>query len=303
MSQETRLVLGPLLYNWSAEKRLAFYRQVAEDAPVDDVILGEVVCSKRTPFVTEATAEAAAILEAAGKRVIHAALALPVQPRERDSLRDICAMAGDGALVEANEAGALFHLRGKPHHVGPFFNVYNAGTLRVLINDGAKVVCLPWELDAESIGHLSATAAGLGAETEVQVFGHVPLAISARCYHARAHGLSKDGCQYVCGLDDEGMEVDTLDGESFLRVNGTQTMSHTVQLLVDEVAGLREAGVSRLRLSPEPVDMIAVARAYRDLLDGACDAEAAMARLREVLGSRTLSNGFLHASEGAAWVA
>lgn len=294
-----RLVLGPLLYHWPTETRLDYYRRIAEDSPFDEVVLGEVICERRLPLVREANAEAAAILEKAGKTVVHATLALPVGPRERAALAEVCAAPGP---VEAAEAGALKHLKGKPHRVGPFVNTYNESTLKVLIANGAEVVCLPWELGAQAIATLSGAARSAGAEVEVQAFGHVPLAISARCYHARAHGLSRDACQFVCGDDPEGMYVRTIDDQPILRVNGVQTLSVGLQVLIDEVPTLRAAGVGRLRLAAEPMDMVAVGRVYRDLLDDAIAPPEAHQRLKPLIADREVCNGFYHETAGVSWI-
>ncbi len=301
MSRTVRLTLGPLLYNWPAERRLEFYRRIADDAPVDDVVLGEVVCVKRSPFVGDATLEAARLLRAAGKRVIFATLALPVQPREREDVTTVCALAEEGVLVEASESGALARLVGRPHHVGPLFNTYNGATLRVLAENGATTICLPWELDLTAIGRLAATGADLGIAVEVPAFGAMPLAISARCYHARAHGLSKDSCRYVCGEDPSGLTVSTLDGQGFLRVNGTQTLSEAVLTAVSEVQPLVGAGVSALRLMPEDLDMVAVAKIYRTLLDGTTSVATAEQDLTRLLGNRRQANGYLNDAPGDCW--
>lgn len=299
----TKLVLGPLAYNWSTERRLDLYRRIAAEAPVDEVVLGEVVCAKRSPFVRDATAEAAEILAAAGKTPVFATLPMAVEPFERSDVGAVCALADEGMAVEANDAGALLHLRGRAHRVGGFVNVYNAGTLRVLAADGATSVALPWELGRDTVAALQPVAQGLGIGLDVQVFGRVPLALSARCAHARAYGLGKDGCQYVCGRDEEGLSVDTLDGDAFLRVNGTQTMSHGVEVLVAEALDLAALGVARLRLAPEAVDMVAVATLYRDLLDGRREAGAVTEALTDLLGPRKAENGFHHGRTGAEWVA
>jgi collagenase-like PrtC family protease len=296
-----RLTLGPLLHNWPAERRLDFYRAIAAEAPVDTVVLGEIVCAKRSPFVAEATLEAARLLEAAGKTVVFSTLALPVQPRERAEMRALCAQAETGVPVEANEAGALALLADRPHRVGPFFNTYNGETLRVLAGQGATTVCLPWELTVADIATIAAVARDAAVEIEVPAFGAVPLAISARCYHARAHGLSKDGCQYVCGEDPAGMPVATLDGQDFLRVNGTQTLSGAALVLVREAPALAQAGVTALRLMPEDVDMVAVSRAYRDLLDGRRDAAAVERDLHKCLGRLRPANGYLYGVAGDSW--
>jgi collagenase-like PrtC family protease len=183
--------------------------------------------------------------------------------------------------------------------VGPLVNVYNEGTLAALAAFGAERVCLPAELPAASIAHLA--ACGL-ADIEVQAFGRLPLAISARCYHARAHDLHKDGCRFVCEQDADGMAVETLDGKGFLAVNGTQTMSYRYLGLLGELAGLAAAGVASFRLWPHACDMTAVARLYRRLLDGACDADEAAAALAALLPRAAFANGFLHGAEGAALV-
>ncbi len=47
---KAQLTLGPLLYHWDAEKRRDFYFKIADEAPVDCVYLGEVICSKREPY-------------------------------------------------------------------------------------------------------------------------------------------------------------------------------------------------------------------------------------------------------------
>lgn len=291
------LTLGPVQYNWPVERRREFYRQIAASA-VDTVVLGETVCFRRSPFLREAMAEEAALLLAAGKQVVLSTLALAVSAAERADVAALCGQAD--LLTEANDAGALYHLRGRPHWAGPFLNTYAPGTLAVLAANGAEQVCLPWELSLDSLRPLGRTAAGL--RLEVPVFGRVPLAISARCYHARLHGLAKDGCQYVCDRDPAGLTVETLEGADFLRINGVQTLSGAVHAAIHEVAALREAGVESLRLMPEAGDMVAVIAAFRAVADGQADPEAAERVIREATGGEPLCNGFLHGVDGTAWV-
>ncbi|EKV27026.1 Putative protease [Caenispirillum salinarum AK4] len=303
MTKTATLTLGPLLYNWPAERRRAFYAGLADEGPFQTVVLGETVCSKREPLVADAMADAAQVLEAAGRTVVHATLALAVTPGETAALEGVAAAAADGALVEANDAGALALLADRPHHIGPMVNVYNEGTLRVLAARGATCVTLPWELPRESVYALAAEARRLGMDCAVTVFGRAPLAISARCYHARAHGLSKDGCRYVCGEDPEGMAVETLDGADFLTVNGTQTQAHAVTVLAREVPDLVAAGVNVLRISPLDMDMGVVGRVYAELAAGCLSGTAAEDRLLDMLDGRPAANGFLNGGDGAAWVA
>ena len=59
---------------------------------------------------------------------------------------------------------------------------------------------------------------------EVLVFGRLPLAISARCFHARAEDRTKDGCQFACKADPDGRLIRTIEGIPFLAMNGLQTL-------------------------------------------------------------------------------
>lgn len=289
------LTLGPLFFNWPPEKVRAFYGRIAAEAPVDTVYLGEVVCPKRAPLLAAALADAAETLLAAGKEVVQSTLALVLDGKDMAAVA--AAAEAGGLLVEANDTAALTSLSGRPHAVGPFVNVYNEGTLACLARNGATRVCLPPELSREAIAQL----AGSGqAELEVQVFGRLPLALSARCHHARAHGLHKDNCRYVCGEDADGMAVETLAGEPFLTVNGVQTLSNSYCNLIQELDDLGAIGVRRFRLSPQDTDMVAVARLFRAVLDRTIGADEADAALAALLPGIVFSNGYYHRQRGLA---
>jgi collagenase-like PrtC family protease len=156
-------------------------------------------------------------------------------------------------------------------------------------------------MPARAIRALCAGLAGLDLSIEVQVFGRMSLALSARCYHARAHGRTKDSCQFVCENDPDGLDLKTLDGRPFLSVNGIQTLSYEHLNLSYELAGLREMGVTRFRLSPQTCDMVAVAQVFRALLDARLDAEEATCRLQALHLGAPFSNGFLHGKPGYTW--
>lgn len=292
------LTLGPVLFNWPAERWRDFYARIADEAPVDAVVVGEIVCSKRTPFLAPVMDEVIARLAAAGKEVWLASPILVGSDRERAAMRDL--LDCDLLPVEANDMGALALLEGRRHAVGPFINSYNEATLAWLAGRGAVVVSLPAELPAASVAMMAKTGAALGLSMEVQVFGRAPLAISARCYHARAHALHKDGCQFVCANDPDGMPVSTVDGQPFLSVNGTQTLSHGYLALAAEIDRLRAMGIQRFRLSPQDLDMVAVAKAFRAVLDGERSGQDVMAELRGMTAV-PLENGFFHNMAGAAY--
>ncbi len=297
-SGRTRLTLGPVLFNWAPEIWRDFYFRIADEAPVDAVVIGEVVCSKRLPFFAPYLPLVLERLAAAGREVVLASPILVTQEREQEAVRDLVAL--DTALIEANDIGCLAQLAGRPHWVGPGVNVYNEATLAWVAARGAVSVSLTGELPAPAIAAIAKAASALTVTTEVQVFGRVPLAISARCYHARAHGLHKDNCRFVCAEDADGLGVTSLDGDDFLAVNGTQTLSHTYVGLTTEVPALQAMGVGRLRLSPHTCDMVKVARLFRDLADGVLGGAETRAALGRLAEPARLANGFYHEREGAA---
>ena len=174
-------------------------------------------------------------------------------------------------------------------------NIYNEATLRYFEKGGAKRVSLNHELPCSS---LKALADAATAELEVQVFGRLPLAISARCYHARAHNLNKGGCQYVCDRDADGLTVDTLDGVPFLVINGLQTMSYTYCNLMKELPEMLGMGINNFRLSPHDVDMVKVTQLYRDCLDGKIESDEASQSLEDEVFAAEFSNGFYHGEPG-----
>lgn len=293
-----RITLGPVLFNWDPAAWRDFHFRIADEAPVNRVVLGEVVCSKRTPFLVEHLPAVIERLLAAGKEVALASLALVTLERERRAMAEL---AADASLpVEANDVSILGALAGRPHLIGPLVNVYNEETARWLAARGARAICLPPELPGSSIAVIAARG---GIPVEVFAFGRVPLAISARCYHARVHGLHKDNCRFVCAQDPDGMPVATLDKEPFLTVNGLQTLSHSCASLIGDLPFLREAGVTSLRLSPQCCDMVAVARIFRDVMDGRMEAGAGSAALETVFPGVPFSNGFLHGRPGVEYVA
>ena len=180
-------------------------------------------------------------------------------------------------------------------------NVYNEETLRVLAGLGAQNICLPIELPFSATRVLCTAAAALNVTIEVQVFGRQSLALSARCYHARAHGRTKDSCKFICENDPDGMALRTLEDKPFLTVNGVQTMSHDYLNLTGELADLAAMGVTRFRLSPQSGDMVAVAAIFRAVLDQGIGADEAAARLDALNFGAPFSNGFYYGKPGHSW--
>jgi collagenase-like PrtC family protease len=299
-AMETRiaLTLGPLQFHWPIEKLRDFYARIADEAPVEVVYLGEVVCSKRAPFSEPHYASIAERLTRAGKQVVFSSLAEVMLRRERRMTEALCELTE--FEIEINDASALSIVNGRSHRIGQMFNVYNEEALRHLARGGATHFSLPVELPRQSVEILAGAARALSAQVEVFAFGRVPLAISARCYHARVHGRTKDSCQFVCDQDPDGMVVKTLDGQDFLAVNGVQTLSYTHLCLLHEIEQLRRIGVKQLRLSPHTLDMIGVASLFRAVVDRAIAPAEAERRLLTLDQSLVLANGFWHGRAGHA---
>jgi collagenase-like PrtC family protease len=296
---QPKLTLGPILFHWPAGKWKDFYFEVADEMPVDRVYVGEVVCSKRAPFYEPLYAEVAERLQKAGKEVVFSTLSEVTIKHDRKNVESICSMEGVG--IEANDASALWHLSDRPHMIGPFLNVYNEDAMTVLARKGATHFSLNPEIPAQALAQLGKAAKKLKTSLEVQVFGRMPLALSARCYHARAHGRIKDNCQFVCGEDPDGMDIKTLDGKPFLTVNGIQTMSYTCLNLVQELEDLQKMGFSYFRISPHSGDMTKTARTFRAALENKITPEEALSLLGEANQNFPFTNGFYHKTTGYSW--
>lgn len=288
------LTLGPVFFHWPAARLSDFYRRIADEAPVDRVHLGEVVCGKRMPFSDPVWPEVIERLERGGKEVVLSTLAAPTTTRERRAIAELCA---DSRLVEINDVTALPARAGKPFVAGPFLNIYNGAAAQFLIRRGARTICPPVEL---SLAHIGAIAQACpDVELEAFTFGRLPLAISGRCYHARLHGLHKDSCQFTCEQDADGLDVDTLDDQPFLAINGVQTLSAQVHAAIFPPAEFIAHGIRRQRLSPQTCDMVAVARIYKSLAEGNEEPARASALLSQLDLPGALVDGYARGRPGS----
>lgn len=293
------LSLGPVYFNWPSRTLEDFYARIADEAPIERVHIGEVVCGKRSPLLAAALARSAERLKRAGKTIVWSGLISPVNKRERGMIRELMET---GDEVEINDLGGMAHLDGRQAFTaGPFLNLYNEGALELMASLGCTRWCPRVELALDPVRKIAAAVPGV--ETELFAFGRLPLAHSGRCYHARQHGLTKDSCQYVCERDPDGASIETLDGEPLLAYNGVQTLSHSVQVCPLDADALADAGIGALRLSPHSVDMVAVAQAFRDHLDGRLDSEPFVSRLKDHLPGWPISNGYIAGRAGREWVA
>ncbi|MCP4043832.1 MAG: U32 family peptidase [Gammaproteobacteria bacterium] len=260
-----RLSLGPVLYYWDQERLLDFYTRIAETT-VDIVYLGETVCSKRRTMRTEEWLELAEKLTAAGKQVVLSTLALIEAESELSTLRRLC---NNGSfMVEANDMGAIQLLAGNgPFMTGHSVNLYNARALEYLAKQGLTRWVLPLELSRDTLADMQAQRPD-GVETEVFVYGRMPLAYSARCFTARAFRLPKDDCQLRCLDHPDGMNLSTREGQPFLALNGIQTQSAQTLNLIQELPELARLKVDVVRINPQAFGTERVIDAFSAAIQG-----------------------------------
>lgn len=290
-----RLSLGPVQYYWSREKLFEFYRSV-ESTPVDIVYLGETVCSKRRLLRLRDWIEIAQRLQIAGKEVVLSTLALLEANSELGFVRKLC--ENGRFTIEANDMSAVQLLAGKTSFIGgSSLNVYNARTLRKLVAMGLVRWVMPVELSRNALaGLLQETPAGI--ESEVFAWGRLPLAYSARCYTARAHGVPKDICAYRCMDYPDGLMLSTREDESFLVINGIQSQSAKIYNLIDELNDPLP-GIDILRISPQSEHTANVISLFDQVRLHELGAGEASHRL-ESFALPGLCNGYWHDAAGMA---
>ncbi|MBL4660010.1 MAG: U32 family peptidase [Alcanivoracaceae bacterium] len=259
-----KLSLGPVLYYWSKQKLLDFYQYIAK-SDIDIVYLGEVVCSKRLEMKFNDWMELAHMLTSHGKEVVLSTMTLIEASSERSRMRRFCEQ--DEYCVEANDFGAIEILsqRGKSYVTGSSINIYNERSLKILQKQGLKRWNLSVELGKEQLGILQNNRPD-GLETEVMVWGRIPLAYSARCFTARSHNLPKDNCQFKCIDDPDGLLMKTRENQEFLCINGIQTQSALTNNLIEQLDVMQNLGVDVVRISPQSQHTLQIIEAFSQVL-------------------------------------
>ena len=289
-----RLSLGPVLYYWSRDTLLDFYRHIAA-TPVDIVYLGETVCSKRRTLRGADWLELAQMLESSGKQVVLSSMTLLEAGAELGALQRLC--ENGHFMVEANDLAAVHSLAGKhPFVTGPAVNIYNGQTLKLFTRLGLRRWVLPVELSGATLQAIHQDRPA-GVETEVFAYGRLPLAYSARCFTARAHNLPKDECELRCLDYPDGLLLETRDREPFLVLNGIQTQSAKTCNLLGSLDELRALDVDVLRISPQSRDTTQIIRIFHAAINGQCRADEAEARLQKIMPLAGC-NGYWHGVAG-----
>lgn len=99
-------------------------------------------------------------------------------------------------------------------------------------------------------------------EVEVLGYGHLPLALSARCFTARSENRAKDDCETCCINYPTGRRVNSQEGQQVFVLNGIQTMSGYCYNLGNDLAGMR-GQVDCVRLSPQDTSTLAEIDRFR----------------------------------------
>ncbi len=288
-----KISLGPILYYWPREAVREFYKQAA-NWPVDIVYLGEVVCSRRHEMNLDDWLDVAEQLAAAGKEVVLATQALIESESDLKALRRIANNAR--FAIEANDMGAVRLCAGRPFVAGPHINTYNGATLEILAEQGAMRWVMPVEQSRALLQELLVQKPA-NMETEVFVYGRLPLAFSSRCFTARRYNLPKDDCRFKCMEHPSGITLNTREGQPFLALNGTQTQSASIHNLIAELADMQQLGVDVVRISPQPEHTGQVVELYRKMLNGEIAAAEAQSALKPYLFDAPC-DGYWHGVSG-----
>jgi len=290
-----KLALGPLQYYWPRDTVLAFYAGVAASA-ADIVYLGETVCSRRHELrLADWMAVAERLLDA-GKKVVLSTLVLQESGSDAAALRRI--VRNGHYQVEAGDMGAVHLLSGDDalpggFIAGPHLNIYNACTLHLMHDLGARRWVMPLEMGREGLAEILRKRPA-GMETEVFAYGRMPLAFSARCFTARNRNLPKDDCRFSCLDYPDGLLLETREKQPFLVLNGIQTQSAKVYNLAGELPELQELGVDVLRISPQSRGTMEVLAAFDALRRGAVPAAGSL----EPVAPDGACNGYWHGRPG-----
>lgn len=257
--------LGPVLWYWPTETLEDFYQQAARSS-ADIIYLGEAVCSKRRATPYARWMALARDVASSGKQVVLSTLALLQSPSE---LKELQRYVENGEfLIEANDIGTVNMAaeRHLPFVAGPTLNVYNADTLQLLVKEGMTRWCMPVEMSRDWLLQLLAQCETRGIrqqfEVEVMGYGHLPLALSARCFTARSENRAKDDCETCCINYPTGRRVNSQEGQQVFVLNGIQTMSGYCYNLGNDLAGMR-GQVDCVRLSPQDTSTLAEIDRFR----------------------------------------
>lgn len=275
-----KISVAAIPYFWNKDTYLEFYQKLAK-LPVDIVYLGETVCSKRRSMNYQDWLSVADMLTRAGKQVVLASLTLLEAESELNYLTKIASQKN--YLIEANDMAAVevASQNNNQFVTGCAVNIYNHSSFNILKKLGMIRWQVPVELGQEDLKSILFYAQNNDVEVEYQIFGRMPLAYSARCFTARHHKLTKDNCQYKCLKNEQGILINTQEGESFAQINGIQIQSAKVNNLINYSQSLIESGIDIVRVVPvSPADTLEVIQQLNNIIQQPGDLNFDAARLQ-----------------------
>lgn len=258
--------VGPVLWYWPKETLQEFY-QAAANSHADIIYLGEAVCSKRRATKVADWMAMAKDLAAAGKQVVLSTLALVQSPSELTELKRY--VDNGEFLIEANDMGTINMAAeaGLPFVAGHALNCYNAVTLKMLLKMGMVRWCMPVELSRDWLSNMLTQCDELKIrgqfEVEVLSYGYLPLALSARCFTARAENRGKDDCQTCCINYPHGRSLRSQEDQQVFVLNGIQTMSGYCYNLGNDLISMQGL-VDIVRFSPQGTETLPLIDAFRE---------------------------------------
>lgn len=288
------LTLGPILFFWPKETILDFYQLIIQQ-PLDRIYLGETVCSRRQELKVADWVDLAHDLASSGKKIILSSQVLMESESDLKRLRKL--VEQEDFTIEANDLGAvkMLHAKGLPFIAGQSLNIYNEQTLALMQSLGAISWVASVELAAEKLAHIIAAVPEMPCE--IMGWGKLPLAYSSRCFTARHYNLKKDNCEFKCLQHAEGLQLRTREQQSFLTINGIQTMSAACCSLIAHYPHMVQCGIAALRLSPQQHFMADIIQIHRQVIDGVMTTSAAVQALYSVMGDN-LVDGYWQGKAG-----
>jgi collagenase-like PrtC family protease len=288
-----QISLAPAPSNWGKEKIKQFYKEVAL-MPVDNVYIGETVCSKRDVFSLKDIEEITGILKQNNKKVIFSTLGLLTTLEEFDIAKGLLSIA-DG--VEVNSLGILNLLLEKPRNqeivIGSFLNTYNRDTAEVFLSFGSTRIVLPSEISFSSIADIATKTKAL----EVTVWGSLTCSISWRCYTARSFGLERKNCAMKCMNHPQGMLLKNVDDKDLFIIDGPQVLSAMNYCLIEQIEELKSIGIQTIRIQPSINCSAQIVDLFKQAIDGKIPLNEAKVEL-EKYSPHGISNGWYYAKAG-----
>ena len=139
-------------------------------------------------------------------------------------------------------------------------------------------------------------------QTELHVYGRLPLAYSFDCFTASRFNLQNDNCGLRCIDFPEGLPARTRELKPFLVLNGRQTQSASTCNLIREVPAIAELAVDVLRITPTYAYVTEIAECFKHAIDHPGDVDSAAQEL-EHMTHGPACDGYWHGAPGDEHVA